>query len=163
AAVASITFSPDGRLLVSSACPHADPRDTLLHVWDVEQGRELQRMDGHAVGTACVAFSPNGRIVASGGFDGSIRCWEVVSGQEVLTLQKPQDDRVTSRTMVRSLAFSGDGRVLASGGSMYPTQTCYLWDLEEGVEALHFSLCTRELPAVAFAPDGKTLAFSSYQ
>jgi hypothetical protein len=65
--------------------------------------------------------------------------------------------------MVRSLAFSADGRLLASGHSMYPGFVCVLWDAERGGEALRVPHGSREQAAVAFSADGKTLAVTSAQ
>jgi WD40 repeat protein len=72
-------------------------------------------------GSGSVAFSPDGRLLASGSADNTIKLWEVASGSEVRTL--------TGHTyLVWSVAFSPDGRLLASGSG---DNTIKLWDISD--------------------------------
>jgi WD40 repeat protein len=68
-----------------------------------------------------VAFSPDGRLLASGSDDKTIKLWEVASGSLVRTLSGHTND-------VRSVAFSPDGRLLASGSD---DKTIKLWDISD--------------------------------
>lgn len=107
-------FSPDGSRIVTG---NTECRAT---VWDVAQRREVSHMQHGTerpvfllemgstdAGVGAVAFSPDGRRVASGGVDGSVRVWEADSGALVAQLMHDRE--------VQSVAFSSDGSMLASG------------------------------------------------
>jgi WD40 repeat protein len=68
-----------------------------------------------------VAFSPDGRLLASGSYDKTIKLWDVATGSLVRTLSGHTDD-------VYSVAFSPDGRLLASGSG---DETIRLWDISD--------------------------------
>ena len=75
-----------------------------------------RKLEGHERTVESVAFSPNGRYLASGSLDGTVRLWEVAGGQEVRALEGHRD-------MVTSVAFSPDSRFLASGVSIGPLES----------------------------------------
>jgi len=108
----------------------------------------------HSAPMFSVAFSPDGKRLASGGghfFGGSnrtIKIWDTVTGKELLTL-KGHPRRV------QSVAFSPDGKRLASGSF---DRTIKLWDTADGKELLTLKGHSGWVPSVAFSPDGKRLA-----
>src|SRR6266704_6963925 len=99
-----------------------------------------------------VAFSPDGKTVASGGVDKAIRLWEVSSGQCLNTLKGHSYRGV-------SVTFSPDGRTIASGSH---DQTVNLWDLNSGEGLNTLQGLTHGVWSVAFSPDGKAVASGSY-
>jgi parallel beta-helix repeat protein len=78
-------------------------------------------LTGHTSYVNSVAFSPDGRLLASGSLDDTIKLWEVASGREVRTLSG-------HTSWVNSVAFSPDGRLLASGSD---DRTIRLWDISD--------------------------------
>jgi WD40 repeat protein len=120
-----------------------------VRLWDTETGRQLESFPNRYP-FWCVAFSPDGRLLAVGDMNREIRVWDITTGRPRWTLRG-------HTAYIWALAFSPDGQRLASG-SMDPAQggrgEVKLWDLANGKEAL-------TLPgngAVAFSPDGLRLA-----
>jgi WD40 repeat protein len=97
----------------------------MVRVWDARTGARLWELSGHAGGVLSVAFSPDGRLLATGGGDGIVRVWDVPAGN--LSRWWSVHNRG-----VWTIAFSPDGRWLATGGDEAPVR---VWDAHSGVEA----------------------------
>ena len=82
--VLSVTFSPDGRRIVTGAGDHHKPGEAK--VWDAETGRELLALEGHASQVYSVAFSPDGRRIVTGSQD-QAKVWDAETGRELLALK----------------------------------------------------------------------------
>jgi len=107
-------------------------------------------LDGHADKLANVAYSPDGRWLATASLDGTARIWDAVTGAPRAVVQHA--DRVIV------VAFSPDSRLLASGGS---DRMIHVWDVSTGREVLALP-SGGGVQRVAFSPDGSLLLAASY-
>src|SRR5439155_13710523 len=108
-------------------------------------------LTGHQNWVCSVAFSPDGRSLASGSRDNTIKLWHVAAGQVGATLTGHQ-------STVWSVAFSPDGRSLASGSG---DNTIKLWDVATGQVRATLTGHQNPVASVAFSPDGRSLASGS--
>ncbi len=147
----SVAFSPDGRILASGS-DDTEPDDTIK-LWDPGTGRLLMGWRPGEGTISALAFSPDGRRLASASLNPSqnLRLWDFATGRLLTTLEGHTD-------RVRSVAFSPDGTRLASAGS---DRTIRLWDGASGRPLVTLRGHTDIVRKVAFGPDGHTLASAS--
>ena len=144
----ALAFSADGKMLAIAGGNSAS-------VWDVKTGRLLHEA-AHAASpndafgidlwVDAVAFSPDGKYMASGGRDGSARLWSLSSGHEVI--------RLPHAAPVNAVTFSSDGTML---GTASYDGTARLWDVPSGREQLR-AVHPGGAEVVSFSPAGRYLA-----
>jgi WD40 repeat protein/serine/threonine protein kinase/tetratricopeptide (TPR) repeat protein len=113
--------------------------------------RELLTLRGHGHGVISVAWSPDGRRLASASDDQTVKVWEVATGKEILTLRGHTD-------RVESVAWSPDGTRLASASW---DATVKVWEATTGKDTLTLRGHTNQVWSVAWSPDGTRLASAS--
>jgi len=178
-AATSIAYSPDGKMLAAGGA------DNQIRLFEATTGREIRRFAGHQPRTfspqrdlkgafdvlvgsvgkgnvTTIAFSPDGKTLASGGWDETIRLWNVATGKQLRRLDGHADG------MVATVTFSPDGRFLASRGGN--DGTVRLWDLASGRQLWVFDKIQRINPwrfnrdtALLFSPESKMLVVGDRQ
>src|SRR5581483_1821318 len=116
-----------------------------------EEKPELVLQTGHASRVECLSFSPDGRLLASGSADATIRLWDTGTGHELRVL-------TGQGAGVTAVGFSPDGRWLASGGL---DGAVIVWEVSTGRETMRIPAHKLSIRAVAFSPDGQALASAS--
>jgi WD40 repeat protein/serine/threonine protein kinase len=152
-AVSSI--AAHGDLLASAnGNPSGTGADNTIHLWNIADGSSVATLEGHQLSVTDVAFSPDGRKLASASADQTVRLWNVETGQASL---EPLTGHMDA---VMSVAFNHDGTVIASGGF---DQTIRLWNAQTGAP-LNQPLTghTDAVLSVAFSPDGTILASGGF-
>ena len=144
--VSSVSFSPDGRLLVSGS------EDRTIRLWNTNTRHLIRTITGHTSPVLSVSFSPNGNTIVSGDGGGTIRLWNTTTGHLIRTITGHTD-------IVYSVSFSSDGRMIASGSEDkdYPPVG---YKHRETYQNNHRDIHGQSI-AVSFSPDGRMIASGS--
>jgi WD40 repeat protein len=154
--IRSVAYSP----VEEKALSGCDLGEILL--WDLEKMQVMKQFAGHSSGIrhGCLAWAQDGKTFLSGSWDGSIRLWDIQTGEEITHIN-------AGYGRVMSLALSPDGEHALSSYLNGPNQPIIFWDLENQREINRFGVpgnpwyADRQLhvASVAFALDGETALF----
>jgi WD40 repeat protein/serine/threonine protein kinase len=145
-----VAYSPDGQQL---AVVSGRREQEEIRVWDVAAAKVICTFKNHTRGDLCVTFSPDGRNVATAGFDFTVRVWDATTGKEVQTLQNHE-------WPIHGVAFSPDGRYIASCSA---DSTVRIWDWKIDQESRVLEpRHTARVANVAFSRDGKCVASAGW-
>ena len=158
----SLVFTPDGKALAGGVGGLREGRFYgEVRIWDPSSGEDRRALTGHANPVMSVAFSHDGRTLASGSGTygapvGDVRIWDVKSGRLLRTLTEADVAIVTT-------AFSPDDKTVASGGTHWREGSVFggavtLWDAATGIKRITLPAFPSYVHAVAFAPSGTRLA-----
>jgi eukaryotic-like serine/threonine-protein kinase len=134
--VTGIAFSPNGQSFATAS------EDGTIKLWDLATGKEARTFKGEAQHVYSIAMSPDGSRLASASGK-AIKLWDVTTGQETLALNADERDFSTT------VAFSPDGKWLASGGGLFGVK---LWDMSTGRETMNLKHAG-QVRSVTFSPD----------
>jgi WD40 repeat protein len=143
--VRNVAYGVDGKHLVTAGS------DGNVRVWDASTGKALLTLSGHTGPVSGLAFSPDGRHLATLGDDRVTKVWDAATGKTLLTLPAKVQP---SGTVHHAVAFSPDGKRLATGGGA----AAQIWDAATGKALLTLAGQAGTTFSVAFSPDGKRLA-----
>jgi WD40 repeat protein len=151
--VNALGFDHEGRRLAvarSTAHPREvaeQAREELIEIWDPETCVRVLPLTGHRKHVNCVAFHPDSKRLASGGWDNTIKIWDAESGTTIRTLWG-------HRGFVHGIAFSPDGTRLAS---VSEDSSVRLWEVATGRELVAFHGHAFFVHALGFHPDGRRI------
>jgi WD40 repeat protein len=153
--------SPDGATLAAAYGRFIgllqEPRAGQAVLWDLRTGKQRAALLGHGDGVSWVAFSPDGTLLATGGFDAAVKLWDPATGRE-------RGDLGPGKAPVSSLAFAPDGRTLAVarwGAENDKSGVVQLWELPDRKLIATLTGHTEAIWTVSFSADGATLATGS--
>jgi len=145
--VVSTAVSPDGQTIATIG------PDGMLITWNSQTGEQLFNQHTTEYGSKDVTFSPNGKLLASGDNDGTVRIWDFNAKEEERLLQTLSGHG----SFVQSVAFSGNGRYLASASS----NLIRIWNTETGQPLYTLPGHTQVVVDLTFSPDGRYLISAS--
>jgi RNA polymerase sigma factor (sigma-70 family) len=142
--VGSVAFSPDGKILATGG------RNSTFRLWEMATGKELRQIQGHPGTGLFVAFSLDGKLLATAAScgDNPLCVWETATGKELRRFQGHLHGVVF-------VAFGPDSQTLVSVSNDH---TVRIWEVASGRELRQFGI--KDASCVALSPDGQTLALA---
>jgi WD40 repeat protein len=157
-----LAFTLENKLLIAGIGQNDTSKTFSL--WDVETGKKTVTCEGHSGAVIRVAFSPDGKTIASAGLDHTVRVWEASTGK-LLSTFKDHPGRICH------LVFSPDGKVLGSGykhqeadgetDANPPAGSVRLYEVNTGKVLATLEGKQQPIGPLAFSPDGRILATGS--
>jgi hypothetical protein len=149
--VTALAFAPDGKQLAAASSAMGEAHDVRLYPFDIEKLSPTSNgvvVNAHADVIHDLAFRPDGKMLASCGYDRLIKLWDLQAKKELRVLKDHSDS-------VYGLAFHPEGKLLASAAA---DRAVKVWDVESGRRLYTLGEATDWLYAVAWSPDGRHVA-----
>lgn len=148
--VTSVTFSPDGRRILSAGW------DGIVRIWDVANANQITNITHNPDSTLprihiSVAISRDGKLVVSGSEDKTLKLWDTATGEEIQEFEECDGG-------INSVAFSPDGSKIVSGS--WPNRL-KLWDVANGATIHTLKGHNSNVTCVTFSPDGTHVVSAS--
>ena len=158
--LSALVRHPDGRILAlgqSFQFNQNGMQQSSVVVWDVLGDRLVHQFDSQGGRVSCALLSPDGRTLATRGYDGVFRLWEMATGE--LRAQFEEGGDGAGQTGTQMFAFSPDGTTIASASR--GEAKVYLWDVATGQLISSFAAHSKPMYTVEYTPDGNTLVTGS--
>ncbi|WWC93597.1 hypothetical protein V866_000432 [Kwoniella sp. B9012] len=164
AGITSVALSPDGKLVAAGSL------DTMVRVWNVQTGQQVERLKGHKDSVYSVAFSPDGKCLVSGSLDRTLRIWDLTgTKREAETLPPGSKDIQKNlgtcqstlnghKDYVLSVAISPDGQWVVSGSK---DRSIQFWHIATGQAQLMLQGHKNSVISIDLARSGGYLASGS--
>lgn len=140
-------------IINSQVMATASPKRVTSPVTATNPFRTLKTTEG----INAVAFSPDGKLLASANFDGAIQFWRNSDGSPLYTLRSPTSESDPYKKSADTIAFSADGAMVASG---YADGSVRVWQVATGQLLKTINVNSEQIHSVSFSPDSKSLAVS---
>lgn len=165
AGITSVALSPDGKLVAAGSL------DTMVRVWNVQTGHQVERLKGHKDSVYSVAFSPDGKYLVSGSLDRTLRVWDLSQTKRALdsisagskeSLEKGLGTCASTlnghKDYVLSVAISPDGQWVVSGSK---DRSIQFWDMTTGQAQFMLQGHKNSVISIDLARSGGLLASGS--
>lgn len=165
AGITSVALSPDGKLVAAGSL------DTMVRVWNVQTGHQVERLKGHKDSVYSVAFSPDGKYLVSGSLDRTLRVWDLSQTKRALDSVTPGSKESLEKGLgtcastlnghkdyVLSVAISPDGQWVVSGSK---DRSIQFWDMTTGQAQFMLQGHKNSVISIDLARSGGLLASGS--
>jgi WD40 repeat protein len=144
--VNNLVFSVDGSELATSMSDA-----NVAYVWDVEPPALIAELDGHTGTVDCAAFSPDGKYIVTGSYDGTARVWSARSGNQIAVLKGHSGG-------IYGVSYSRDGTRIVTASQ---DTTAAVWDSKSGERISTLRGHQDVVTKAAFSPNGKKVVTAS--